>query len=223
MLLSFEGVADNLERDLQAIESEWASIYYASANSDKESAYAELFKKVKALSQDKPDSAELVFWQGTIIASKAEHQNGIEALAAIHKARDLLAKAVELKPDVLEGSALITLGTLYFLAPPWPIAFGDNQQAEKLLKRGLEVNPASIEGNYYYAQLLLSHEQTETAIEYFQRALEAPVRKEQEFADSRLKVEVMKKFNEIAKLDQLTKKGLLASNQDATTTAPRQN
>ncbi|MGR9073369.1 MAG: hypothetical protein ACU833_09930, partial [Gammaproteobacteria bacterium] len=46
-----------------------------------------------------------------------------------------------------------------------------------------------IDTNYFYAEYLLSRGEHEKAAEYFKKALEAPVRKEQIFADSKLKEE----------------------------------
>ena len=190
LLHPYSGLANSLDRIVHSIEAEWASIYFSSEINDKESAYSRLLYRTTELAKQTPDSPELIFWQATIIASRAEHQNSIEALAAIHKAQDLLLKSISMKPDTLDGSALITLGTLYYQAPGWPIAFGDDRKAEQYLRKGLQINPLGIESNFYYGQYLLAKDQPEQAIEYFKTALKGPVRKEQKFADFSLKEKI---------------------------------
>ncbi len=192
LLLPYPGFAKELDRIVHAIEAKWASIYFSAEIRDKKNAYTRLLNKTTKLAKQTLASPELMFWQATIIASRAEHQNPIEALAAIHKAQDLLIKTIKIKPDTLDGSALITLGSLYHQAPGWPIAFGDDKKAEQYLKKGLQINPQGIESNFYYGQYLLNKDQQEKAIKYFKTALNGPVRKEQEFADSSLKEKIKK-------------------------------
>lgn len=190
LLLPYPGFANEVDRIAHSIEAEWASIYFSSETRDKENAYTRLLDRTKELAKQLPDSPELMFWQATIIASRAEHQPPIEALDAIHKAQDLLLKTISIKPDTLDGSALITLGSLYYQAPGWPIAFGDDKKAEQYLKKGLQINPRGIESNFYYGQYLLNKDRPEQAIEYFKIALKGPVREEQKFADSSLKEKI---------------------------------
>ncbi|MGD7035421.1 tetratricopeptide repeat protein [Methylotuvimicrobium buryatense] len=210
LLLPYQGFATELDRIVHSIEAEWASIYFSSKIRNKENAYTCLLDRTKELANQIPDSPELMFWQATIIASRAEHQNPIEALAAIHKAQDLLLKTISIKPDTLEGSALITLGSLYYQAPGWPIAFGDDKKAEQYLKKGLQINPKGIESNFYYGQYLLNKDRPEQAIEYFKTALKGPIREEQKFADSSLKEKIKMIISKTA-LGSETKKKHIAS------------
>lgn len=211
LLLPSLGVANDLERVVQTLESEWASIYFSSAIDNKKHAYTRLLNKTLKLSKTKPESPELIFWQATIIASRAEHQNAIEAIAAIHKAEELLLKTIKIKPDTLEGAALIALGSLYYQAPGWPIAFGDNNKAEQFLKKGLQINPNGIDSNYHYGLFLLKQNQTEEAIKYFKAALKGPVREEQEFADKSLKEEIKEKMTQLNLSNPKAQKNQIAS------------
>lgn len=211
LLLSCSGFASDLDDAVHSIESEWASIYFSAEHNGKEHAYSRLFNRTIELSKDRPDSPELLFWQATILASRAEHLNPIDALAAIHRARDMLLKTIAIKPDTLNGSALITLGALYYQAPAWPIAFGDNEKAEKYLRRGLEINPKGIESNYYFGEYLLHQDRADQALKYFEAALKGPIRKEQHFADVSLKQEIKKKLAKVVSAKSQSKKNQIAS------------
>jgi tetratricopeptide (TPR) repeat protein len=190
LLLSAQCFADDLNRSLQAIESEWASIYYTAPKTKQEAAYDALLEKANQLAGQYPSTTEPVFWQAVIIATRAEQQDGFTALSGIHKSRDLLLAAIKANPQTANGSAYVTLATLYYMAPKWPIAFGDTEKAEQLFQAALKINPNSIDANYFYGDFLLAQNQPNEAQEYFEKALLAPSRKEQLFADSKLKDEV---------------------------------
>ena len=190
LILSFQCLADDLSSKVQSIESEWASIYYKLPKNKQEAAYDILLAKNQHLAEQFPNSAELLFWQALVLASNAELQDGYTALKAIHKARDLLQAALKIDPQTANGSAYVTLGTLYYMVPSWPIAFGDKNIAEQMFQSALKINPNGIDTNYFYGDFLLANNQPKAAQEYFEKALSAPTRKEQSFADSKLKDEV---------------------------------
>lgn len=190
LLLSLQCVAEDLSPSVQAIESEWASIYYKLPKSKQEAAYDALLNKATQLAEQYPNTAEPIFWQALIIAAHAEQQDGFTALKAIHTSRDLLLKAIKINPQTANGSAYVTLATLYYMAPKWPIAFGDAEKAEKMFQEALKINPNGIDANYFYGDFLLANNQPKEAQKYFERAISAPSRGEQLFADSKLKDEV---------------------------------
>jgi len=190
LLLSIQCFAEDLTPSVQAIESEWASIYYKLPKNKQEAAYDALLNKATQLAIQFPNAAEPLFWQALVIATHAEQQDGFTALKAIHKSRDLLLAAIKINPQTANGSAYVTLGTLYYMVPSWPIAFGDNEKAEKLFQEALKINPNGIDANYFYGDFLLANNKPKEAQKYFEKALSAPSRKEQLFADSKLKDEV---------------------------------
>jgi tetratricopeptide (TPR) repeat protein len=189
LLLSTQCFAEDLTLAVQAIESEWASIYYTLPKNRQGEAYDALLKKTTRLSDQFPIAADPIFWQALIIATHAGLQDGFTALKAIHKSRDLLLKAIKINPQTANGSAYVTLGALYYMAPKWPIAFGDAEKAEKMLQEALKINPNGIDANYFYGDFLLTNNQPKEAHKYFERAISAPSREEQLFADSKLKDE----------------------------------
>jgi Tfp pilus assembly protein PilF len=125
-----------------------------------------------------------------ILATNAELQDGFTALSSINKARDLLLEAIEKNPKTANGSAYVTLGTLYYMVPKWPIAFGDNEKAAEMFQAALKINPSGIDSNYFYGHFLLANNHAKEAQAYFEKALSAPSRKDQPFADDKLKEEV---------------------------------
>lgn len=189
LLLSAQCVADNLFDSIQHIESEWASIYYKTPKKEQGSAYKRLLDKTAILTEQFPKDAEPLFWQAVLKANYADHQAALDALEAIKEARDLLLKAIQINPKTMDGSAYVTLGTLYYMVPKWPIAFGDNDEAKKLLETALKINPEGIDSNYFFGDFLLSTDRPAEAVIYFERAANAPARKEQLYADNQLKAE----------------------------------
>ncbi len=195
LVLSFPSLADNLAGSLQVIESEWASIYYSYPSAKKETAYTTLLEKVKQVAQQNPSSAEPLFWQAIVIAARAEHQDAFSALSAIHESRDILLKVIDKNPQTANGSAYVSLATLYYMAPKWPIAFGDTEKAKQFFQAALAINPNGIDANYFYGDFLLAHNQTKEAQLYFEKALSAPTRQDQPFADNKLKDEAKLALN----------------------------
>ena len=150
---------------------------------------ADCWSRTINLSRQHPKNAEPIIWEAIVKATNADHQDAVSALEAIHEARDLLTKAIEINPQAMSGSAYVTLGTLYYMAPKWPIGFGDEATAEKMLQTALKINPNGIDSNYFYGDFLLSNNRLNEAEKYFKRAIAIPARAEQFYADNQLKEE----------------------------------
>jgi len=189
LLLSMPCLTDEPQDALNRIESEWASIYYGMPKQQQGAAYARLLDKTLTLSRQYPQDTGALFWHAVVKASYADHQDPVSALAAIYDVRDLLTKVITINPNTMGGSAYVALGTLYYRVPAWPIAFGDNKEAEKLFQTALKISPNGIDSNYFYAEFLLATHQLKEAEIHFERAGAAPVRPEQTYADTQLKNE----------------------------------
>ena len=189
LLLSQHGVAESLQVDLNSIESEWASIYYGVPKAKQKAAYEKLLVKTENLAHRYPKDAGAMYWQAVIKASYADHQDAVSALDAIFEVRDLLKEAIKINPKTMNGSAYVVLGTLYYMAPAWPIAFGDDDEADKLLKTALEISPDGIDSNYFYGEFLVNNNKLKEAESYFEKASKAPIRREQVYGDTRLQEE----------------------------------
>ncbi len=189
LLLSSQCFADNLKHSLTKLESEWATVFYNMPEQKKAPAYKQLLNQSILLASQFPNRPEPLFWEAVIKATYAEHLDAISALDSINQARDLLIKALEIDPQTMNGSAYVTLGTLYYMTPGWPIAFGDNVKAREMLETALKINPDGIDVNYYYADYLLSNNELNAAEKYFEKAASSPIGPEQSYADKRLKEE----------------------------------
>lgn len=189
LLLNIQCFADGPSPSIQAIESEWAKIYHKLPKDKQVDAYTLLLKKTEGLPDQSIDKSERLFWKAVIIATKAELQEGFAALQAVHKSKDLLLEALKLNPNTANGSAYVTLGTLYYMVPQWPIGFGDYDKAEQMFKAALKINPDAIDANYFYGDFLLANNKIKEAQKYFEKALTTPSRKDQNYADEKLKAE----------------------------------
>ncbi len=190
--------ADTLQLAVQHIESEWARIHYRSATEQRAVEFQRLLHSIHTLKQKYPKQAELIIQQAIIVASNAEHVNPFSALAAIYEARELLLQAIELNPNASDGAAFLVLGSLYYLVPGWPIAYGDDDKAQQLLTRALSINPNTIDANFFYADFLRSQGKPQEAISYYKRALIIPVRVTQVFADTQLQAQATQAMQAIA-------------------------
>ncbi|TAN71112.1 MAG: hypothetical protein EPN17_02885 [Methylobacter sp.] len=211
LLLSIQCFAGGLEDSLKNIETEWAFIYYSTPKSKQGPAYIELLDKAENLVRQYPKAAEPIFWQAVLKATYAEQQDAFAALNAIHEARDLLLKAIAINPAAMEGSAYVTLGTLYYMAPKWPISFGDDNAAQQMLETALKINPDGIDANYFYGDFLRLHNRPNDAAIYFERATAAPVRADQLYADNQLKAEAKLALKNTQERKISSEKGLLLS------------
>lgn len=181
--------AYDLAPAVQHIESEWARIHYLVAKEQQDNEFKHLLSEVNHLQAQYPKQAEFIILQAIIVASNAKNVDAFSALEAINKAKDLLIQAIELSPKALDGAAFVTLGTLYYMVPAWPVAYSDNNKAQQLLEKALAINANAIDANYYYADFLVTQGQLQLALKYFNRALTVPVRVTQVFADTQLQVQ----------------------------------
>jgi tetratricopeptide (TPR) repeat protein len=189
LLLSSHCFADNLQACLNNIENEWTSVYYKLPKQQQIRSYQNLLEKTSKLSIQYPNHSEPLFWQAVVKATYADHQDAISALKSIHEARDLLIKALQIDPKTMNGSAYVTLGTLYYMVPKWPIAYGDDSKAQEMLQAALKINPNGIDANYYYGDFLLSNNKLTEAGDYFEKAANTPISPDQSYANLRLKQE----------------------------------
>lgn len=186
LLMSSQGICGGLSDAIQRIESDWAANYYLNKPEQQKTIYLQLIKQASQLAQEFSDAAEPKIWQAILISGNAAYEPPLTALASLNRAKSLLEESISIAPEALDGTALVVLGTLYYKVPGWPISFGDNQLAEKFLKRALKINPDGMDANYFYADYLISQDKTREAANYLQCAVKAPIRQSQFLADSEL-------------------------------------
>jgi tetratricopeptide (TPR) repeat protein len=180
------GTASDPDFDAQllSIQQAWAKVNYETPAGDaRAQAFEALEKRAEAFSKQHPGRAEALIWQGIIESSYAGAKGGLGALGLAKAARGNLEKALEIDPAALDGSAYTSLGTLYYRVPGFPVGFGDDDKARKLLLKALQLNPNGIDPNYFYADFLYEKGEYVDALKYLDRATHAAPRPGRELAD----------------------------------------
>jgi len=158
------------------LQDRWAQINYQLKDDAQIEAFNELETQADQFVADNPSNPEGWIWRGIIKSTHAGAQGGLGALKLAKAARSDLEKAIEIDPVAMNGSALTSLGTLYFSVPGWPVGFGSDKKAKELLQRGLEANPNGIDSNYFYAEYLRDKGKLEDARAYYLKAKSAAPR-----------------------------------------------
>lgn len=178
--------AADLLTSITELEGAWATTYYQDSEEKQKLVYPVLMEKAGDLVKRYPQAAEPKIWYANLLATNAGLQSSIYALSSLDTAKTLLEEAIKQNPQALEGAAYVTLGTLYYKVPAWPVSFGNNLIAEQLLKTSLKINPGGIDANYFYADFLIQQDRISEAEEFLERAMHARVRPQQIYADSQL-------------------------------------
>ena len=140
--------------EIKPIQERWAEVNYHQSGDAQLENFIELEDEISTLIEQYPEMAEGYIWQGIIFSTHAGAKGGLGALALAKQAKKSLEKALELNPSALQGSAYASLGTLYYKVPGWPLGFGNKRKAEEYLQTALELEPESIDNNYFYAGFL---------------------------------------------------------------------
>ena len=168
---------------LDEIQSDWARIKYRLAQAERADAYALLADRAHEFSRESEQSPEALIWEAIVLSSYAGEKGGLGALSRVKEARQLLEQAEAIDPSALGGSIYVSLGSLYYQVPGWPLGFGDDEKAEDFLTRALEINPDGIDANYFYGDFLYRQERYQEAAAAFEKALNAPDRPGRALAD----------------------------------------
>ncbi|MBC9250279.1 hypothetical protein A9179_08330 [Pseudomonas alcaligenes] len=168
---------------LLEVQQRWAQIQYQVPQDDKAKAFEQLAAKSEAFTREQPQAAEAWIWHGIVTSSWAGAEGGLGALGKAKDARRFLEKSIQLDPQALQGSAYTSLGTLYDRVPGWPIGFGDEEQAEKLLRQALQINPQGIDSLYFWGDHLYRQDKYAEARDALLKAKQAAPRPGRELAD----------------------------------------
>lgn len=165
------------------LQREWEQIRYQTPAKQREARFEQLAAKARQASEGHAGRAEPLIWEGIVLSSWAGEKGGLGALGLVKQAKALYERAIAIDPKALDGSALNSLGVLYYKVPGWPIGFGDKDKARELLQRALALNPQGIDANYFYAEYLVETRQGSQALPYLERVLQAPPRPGRQLAD----------------------------------------
>jgi tetratricopeptide (TPR) repeat protein len=187
-------VQAGLDTELLALQHQWAQANYATPKQQQAQAFEELVTQARDLNGQYPDSAEPKVWLAIVLSSDAGVNGGLSALGKVKEARRLLETAIQIDATVLDGSAYTSLGSLYYQVPGWPIGFGDDDEAERYLKKALAINPDGIDPNYFYGDFMLEEGNYTEAVRYLEKAGNAPARPDRPLADRGRQQEISAKL-----------------------------
>ena len=197
LILNATAFAASLDDTIHELQKEWAIANYETDDSQTEKAFADLTIKAEEAVRAFPDKAEPLIWNAIIVSSDAGKNGGFGALGKVKKARKLLLQAEKINPDALHGSIYTSIGSLYYQVPGWPIGFGDDDEAEKYLKKALAMNPDGIDPNYFYGDFMIEEGNYKEARKYLNKALQAAPRPSRPIADKGRRAEIDAKLDKI--------------------------
>jgi tetratricopeptide (TPR) repeat protein len=172
------------EAELLSIQQAWAKVNYETpAGDERTQAFDALEKRAEGFTHQHPTRPEALIWEGIIESSYAGAKGGLGALSLCKEARGNLEAALKLDPTALDGSAYTSLGALYYKVPGFPVGFGDDDKAAKLLQQALKLNPNGIDANYFYAEYLFEQGRYPEALQHLDKAAKAAPRPGRETAD----------------------------------------
>jgi tetratricopeptide (TPR) repeat protein len=176
---------------LQDVQKKWAECQYSTPSGDeKENCFNRAIAKTSIYLDREPGNPELTVWLAINKASLAGAKGGLGALSLAKEAKSLLEQVIKTSPQTLDGSAYTSLGSLYYKVPGWPIGFGDDDKAEQMLKKALEINPNGIDPNYFYGDFLAEEGRDQEAKVYLTHAMQASPRPDRPLADKGRRQEI---------------------------------
>ena len=187
-----------LAADIAPLQQRWAEIQYQLPEDQKADAFEALAAEAEQALAQEPDDAPLLIWRGIILSSWAGADGGLGALGKVKEAKSLFEHALQVDPQALQGSAYTSLGALYYQVPGWPIGFGDDEQAEALLKQALALNPDGIDSNYFWGDYLIDQKRYAEARAALLKAQAAAPRPDRPLADQGRQAEIRARLDKIA-------------------------
>lgn len=175
---------------LRDVQHDWAQANYQLTGEAQENALETLSARLAATIAESPTDAEMLIWDGIVKSTLAGKKGGLSALSLVKAARDSLEAAINIDPNALNGSAYTSLGALYYQVPGWPLGFGDDKKARKLLEKSVALNPQGIDNNYFYGDFLLHEKEYDAARTALEKALDAPDRPDRPVADTGRREEI---------------------------------
>lgn len=172
-----------LDARIDALAHTWDHVNYEVRGPAKETQLASIAAQAEALAKQYPDRAEPLIWQGIALSTEAGAKGGLGGLGLAKQAKASLERAEKINPRALNGSIYTSLGSLYYQAPGFPVAFGDKAKARAYLTKALAVNPNGVDPNYFYGDFLFREGQYADAERALQKAVAAPARPGREIAD----------------------------------------
>ena len=152
-----------------------------------------------------PDSITILGTAGSVVAALTLFGAGVGlflsvltsdpvlalgALSLAKEARTVLEQVLVREPNALNGSAYVTLSSLYCQVPGWPIGFGDKDKARELLTKALAINPNGIDPHFFMGDCHYRAGDYDKALVSLETALKAPPRPNRPLADEGRRKEI---------------------------------
>jgi tetratricopeptide (TPR) repeat protein len=189
---------DALAAPLRQIQTRWETIKFTVPEGDKQTQQMDaLGVEADALAARFPDRVEALIWDGILTSERASMASAFSALSLANRARDTLEKAYKMSPTALDAGAPTSLGVLYYRVPGFPIAFGDNTKARKLLEQAVAAAPNGLDAWYFYGDFLLARGEYQRARDAFMHALSIPPHPDRPLWDENRRLVIKEKLDDI--------------------------
>lgn len=165
------------------VQHNWAKINYELQGDKQQEEFKKLSELADELTEAYPNKAEAWVWTGIVQSSYAGVKGGLGALSLAKAAKGAFEHGLVIDEAALNGSAYTSLGVLYHKVPGWPIGFGDDEEAERLLEKALAIQSTGIDSNYFYAEYLFDEGKYQQAAKYLAKAKLAKPRLDRPLAD----------------------------------------
>jgi tetratricopeptide (TPR) repeat protein len=189
-------MADAMMDAIADLQHGWAKGYYSTPEKQQEAYFEALQAKAHEVTAKFPGKPEALIWEGIITSTHAKYQSKLSAGGTASEARDLLLQAEKIDANALDGSALTSLGSLYYKVPRI-ISFGDHTKARAYLERALKVNPTGIDQNFFMGEFLAEKGEKAKAVEFLKKAQAAPARPGREDADAGRRAEIQELLSKL--------------------------
>jgi len=176
------------DETIQSMQKHWAHANYKTNGKERKKAFEALTVEADRAVSASPDSAEMHIWAGIIYSTYAGEVSMFSAGKQVKRARAELDRALEIDSDAMNGAAYTSLGALLFQIPGF--MGGDDEEAESMLKKGVELNTVGIDANYFFGKFLLDQGRLDESEAYLKKALEAQDRPGRPLADDGRRAEI---------------------------------
>lgn len=184
----------------ETFERQWAICQYqTSLNTAQIKCYEHLIRQIKQLQTQHQDDLTLKTLHAINLASLAGVDDAPSPLKLIREAKDTLQEVINKDPSTLHSAAYVILGALYYRAPGWPISFGDNDKAEKYLKKAIAIHPENLTTLYFYADFLATQGKKKEAITYLNNALKLDISSNRTIANAGRKADIQRLLDKLQK------------------------
>ena len=167
-----------MDADIHSVELQWEHIKFDEADSPNQFAHIDaLAKFAGSLATKYPGRVEPLIWEGIVTSEEAGMAGTLSAMGYAKNAKAILEQAYAQDPAALDAGAPTSLGVLYSRVPGWPVGFGDNDKARRLLVQAVSLAPSGMDANYFYADFLMGQHEYAAAYKILKHALSLPPQK----------------------------------------------